>query len=170
MYRFGDERTCQKGEEGDALAIYLLGEYHRAKGEWEQSYAFYYQGMQKGHIPSKYKMAISNYQGLGVVKDLPLAFQQIREVAKEGHFLAKYALGYFYLEGIGVEKDPATALDYLLEVGERGYADGEYELGRIYHYGLPGIAKDPTKSRNFVERAAAKGHPLAEQTLKALGG
>ena len=66
------------------------------------------------------------------------------------------------------------ALPVFRGLADQGYPQGEYELGRAYARGL-GVARDPAKAVEYLERAAAdvsrrRGHAYYELGRLYLGG
>lgn len=63
----------------------------------------------------------------------------------------------------------AKAVDFNRLSAEKGDAFGQFRMGERYRDG-DGVPKDPTKAREFFEKAAAQGHSEAKAALEKMNG
>ena len=89
----------------------------------------------------------------------------LKEQAESGIATAQVRLGLLHENGFGkIRKDLGEARKWFTKASDLGDADGDFNLGFFYQEGL-GVATDSIKSRQLLEKAAAKGNPAALEVL-----
>ena len=109
------------------------------------------------------------------------AFGLYCEAAKQKDALAQWKVGMCFLEGTGTAKDMDKAVEWLatcvdnetategeatsaiesLKSMEKNSKEACYELGRLYFSGNRNVARNETKGRELLQKAADKGHKKA---------
>ncbi len=90
-------------------------------------------------------------------KDYPAAFQEMQRLANTGNKQAIYNLGYMTQAGQGTTRDEKKALQYYQDASNKGYGPASYSLAQAYHKGTLGLAKDPQKYKQYLEKASVQG-------------
>lgn len=91
-----------------------------------------------------------------------------RKAAAQGDAEGQYGLATMYLKGEGVSRDYAEAVKLLTLSAEQGHGQSASLLANAYLNGELGLEQDPARGREWLERAAAAGDPLARQKLDNL--
>ena len=69
-----------------------------------------------------------------------------------------------FKDGRGVPQDYAEAMRWLIKAADRGYDEAAFAIGLYYWYGW-GVPKNQAKAREGMNKAAAKGHYIANRWL-----
>ena len=92
--------------------------------------------------------------------DVMQAMAMLKKSADAGHAPSQALLAYILDQA--EFNDEAVA--YYRKAAEQGDRDGEFGLGSMYAAG-EGVKRDPAEARNWITRAAEKGHPNAINAL-----
>ena len=151
-------------------ALYEQAEVSLQAGEAELAAAQHKRAAAAGYLPSQEKLAEFYYQGIGVPKDLELAWQWIQKPANEGQIpVGKYFAAAILIsrphEGI---EDEDKALDYLKEAYAGGFVEAGKAMGDWYAMHL-GKERDKdgdlTQALAYYQEAAEKGSIYAQIAL-----
>ena len=112
--------------------------------------------------------AFAKAQQLIQAKNFPAAYQELDRLAKTGNAQALYNLGYLTQTGQGTTKDDAKALKYYQDASAKGYPVASYVLAQSYAVGQLGLAKDPKKVREYLEKSSSQGFDDATVELAVL--
>lgn len=93
-----------------------------------------------------------------ITKDLHDTFWRVSQLAKSDGRAAA-ALGLFYSEGILTARAPDKGCDEYARAAQLG------QLAAAYQAGLCKARTDPALAKALIERAAAAGHPGAEELI-----
>lgn len=74
-------------------------------------------------------------------------------------------LGVMYQLGEGVELNGPKAVELLTKAMELGDGTSAHNLGTIYGMGLPGVAKDHIKSKEYYRKARKMGAQYAPDSF-----
>lgn len=141
----------------------------------EKASEMYRQAAERGDAEAQYIYAYMLDNGEGVAKDHQAALNWYKCAAETGNLRAIHELAFKFDHGLlGVEQHSAFASD-LYRLGQRVYQElaatgdtaAEYRVGRAYLSGEYGTM-DEKRGREFLGRAAAKGHVLAHMLLSGL--
>ena len=110
---------------------------------------------EKGHAMSQYKLGISYYNGVGIIKDWSKALHWFKEAGEQGDVDALYMIGMMYQFGKGVEPDAKEAFYWYYKAAELGDAESQYRVGNSYHLGR-GVEKDLSAAVDWWRKAANK--------------
>jgi TPR repeat protein len=105
--------------------------------------------------------------GKGVIKDLNIAFQWWRRAIALGDDLAAAMLGLSLAQYSKNEKELLQAARLLEWAAGEGYGEAAYMLGALYQSGR-GVARDETRSIEWLHHAVRLGHPVAAFTLASV--
>ena len=107
-------------------------------------------------------------EGIGVKQSSKKAIELYEMAAKGGDATAQYNLGVYYYEGShGLTQSSKKAIEYYTLSAEQGLANAQSSLGGLYATG-DGIEQSFSKTREWLTKAAAKGHEGAIEVLKQL--
>jgi len=84
--------------------------------------------------------------------------------ADQPELFARYWVGLALLVGAGTMVDTPRGIAHHRAAAERGFGLAEYSLGMLYQRGH-GLPRNLDSARHWLARAAAHGHPLADQAL-----
>jgi TPR repeat protein len=90
-------------------------------------------------------------------QEYPAAFQEMQRLANSGNKQAIYNLGYMTQLGQGTAKDDKKALQYYQDASSKGYGPASFSLAQAYHKGILGLAKNPQKYKEYLEKASVQG-------------
>ncbi len=90
-------------------------------------------------------------------KNYPAALQEMQRLADTGNAQAIYNLGTMTQEGKGTTQDNTKAIKYYQDASTKGYGPATLVLARAYHHGNLGLAKNPQKYKELLDRAAKQG-------------
>ena len=99
--------------------------------------------------------------------DLPLAYKEFLEAAKEGHADSQFNVALMYEQGIGVGKDEKEAVLWYGKAASQGNAAAQFNLGVLYENGR-GTKIDFAKANEWYRKASAQGDALAIGNLGML--
>ena len=107
---------------------------------------------QSGDPDAQYRLAIMYQNGLGLVRNDPLAFRWVRASAEQGHALAQHGLGFMYMEGECTERCGEKAVEWFQRAAAQGLTGSRTTLAMMYEEGR-GIDKDPDEARKWYKLA-----------------
>lgn len=108
---------------------------------------------------------------------LPLNYQEAATYLRASSYglgpselrpLAQYHLGTMYRDGLGMEQDDEAAGKWFKQSAQGGYADGMYAYARTLIDGKGIYGTDPVTGREWMQRAAAKGHVAAKNYMATI--
>lgn len=102
--------------------------------------------------------------GLGVEKDLSIAYALSNAAAAEGDTDAMVDTGRYLEDGEGTPKDPAAAFKWFQKAANAKHGEGQLRLGLCYQKGI-GTPKDPAKALPLLNEALK----TYDRTLSYLG-
>ena len=105
-----------------------------------------------GNPDAQYRVAVMYQNGLGVVRNEPMAVKWMTEAATAGLALAQHGLGFMYMEGDCIEQDGPLAVRWFTLSAEQGLVGSQTTLAMIYEQGI-GIPQDPEKAREWYSKA-----------------
>lgn len=103
-----------------------------------------------------------------VAGDHAAALPVIRSAANAGHMRAQNLLGAAHQYGQGVDQDATLALQWMQRSADQGYPPALHNLGYLYETGMPGLAIDFAKAREFYIMAAALDYGASMGALGSL--
>ncbi len=167
LYRSGDgtEKNFKKAidlynaafDSGFSDAMVLCGDtYLDSIPDKELSYKQALDCYQKAALkrsPHAYqRLGMMYKEGLGVEKDLSMAWNYYQKAVAMQHPDAMAEASFFYRKGIIVKQDPAKALDLLLKAAETGSSKAMYELSDMYLKG-DGTEQNFMTSKEWLRKA-----------------
>lgn len=102
---------------------------------------------------ANYYLGMMALNGLGMKKDVSLAYESFNKAALELEPAAIYMMGVCYLNGFGTSKNDAKAFEYFQSASERKYHDAQLKVAECYEIGL-GVTKNETKSLKIYAELA----------------
>ena len=97
-------------------------------------------------------------------KDLVKARHFLQMAADQGHYDALFNLGAMCADE-GPDQDNEKALECYREAAAQGHPKAMFNLGSMYGRGQ-GVARDIRLAKEWMEKAAAKGHEGARENLR----
>jgi len=88
-----------------------------------------------GDAEAQFRMAIMYQNGLGMVRNDQLAFENMQAAAKQGHALAMHGLGFMYMEGECADKDMTLAVEWFHKASDAGMQGSMTTLAMMYRDG-----------------------------------
>ena len=99
--------------------------------------------------------------------NLPLAFKEFLEAAKEGHTDSQFNVALMYEQGIGVGKDEKEAIGWYSKSAAQGNAAAQFNLGVMYENGR-GTKVEFANANEWYRKASVQGDALAIGNLGML--
>jgi uncharacterized protein len=169
-------RLAQKEDAGAQLQLglaYREGKYGLAQ---DSRTGFYWlkRAAQNGNTYAADQLGIAYAQGQGTAMDKASAQHWLQVAADQGSRDARRRLGMASesaLEAAANIISGKTLLDQegssLQQHAREGDPVAEYQLAMRYRDGSFGVQRDPVLSKQWLERAAAQGNPVAIKTLES---
>ncbi|GGG48693.1 hypothetical protein GCM10010976_20050 [Bizionia arctica] len=99
--------------------------------------------------------------------NMPQAFKDFLEAAKEGHIDSQFNVALMYEQGLGVSKNEKEALFWYDSSASQGNAGAQFNLGWLYENGI-GTTIDFAKANEWYRKASVQGDGLAIGNLGML--
>ncbi len=121
-----------------------------------------------GHMNSRYALGEAYRLGRGEEKDMVQAFRWHKMAALQGHTGSQYTLGLILERGDGVRQNLARAFEwYSLAAKMSDNPDAEFAMAQMYFHGR-GVSQDYAEAFILFDKAARKGHRIAQHLLGAM--
>lgn len=104
---------------------------------------------ERGDHRAMYALGSMYAAGLGIDKDLNMAFKLFYEAAKNGRIDAMYKLGLMYEDGLATKQDFRKALRYYQKSARQGYPLSQYRFGLMYARGK-GVNPNPVTASAWL--------------------
>lgn len=150
----------------DLAAIYTSGRNGVAV-DYAKAAAWFLESATHDIANAEYNLGVLYQQGLGVTKNVGLAFDWYRAAARHNHPEAQYNLGIAHIAGEGARYDPRLATRYFKRAAQQGVMEASYNLGLIYENGLLGQAQ-PNQALYWYRTAANQGSPEGKAAMNQL--
>ncbi|CAF0990796.1 unnamed protein product, partial [Adineta steineri] len=147
------------------------------KQDYEQAAKYFAKAASQGNAEGMYNLARLTDLGLGVKKDINLAFKLLEQAAAQplqyplfpnlsniGIVAAEHALGLKYADGVGVHKSLPTAAYWYQRAVDHGCVESANNLGLMYLHGT-GVNKNLDKAEQLLQLSSRGGDPNAMMTL-----
>ena len=82
----------------------------------------------KNYVIGQFEIGYCYDKGMGVKKDLKMAFYWYEKAANNGNMIAMYNLGLFYENGFSVEKDIDNAIYWYEKSAKQGSQNAQSQL------------------------------------------
>lgn len=105
--------------------------------------------------------------GIGVKKNLVLAFDWRLKAAEQGSLQAQIKVSAMLQSGEGTPRDEEKAHAWLEHAATEGSAEAQYLLGKTMH-GHPDAVKHRAEARTWLEKAARQGYDKAAHLLSLI--
>jgi TPR repeat protein len=161
----------KKAEKEDVTAMRTLGRAYIDGKDVQRNenlgFSWLLKGAEAGDVECMLRVASCYFEGLGVDKDHSKAIPWLEKASEKNNLTAKWRLGTAYRYGRGVPIDLTRAYTFYSESAEAGYTPSMVSLAEMVDRGDGGIAKDPSRSLEWLSKAAVAGNTLA---MDRLGG
>lgn len=119
----------------------------------------------QGDALAQNNVAIMYMQGIGVEKDVDMAYRWRMKALRKGNPQAQYGMGLAYENGYGgVRQSYRRAFFWYKKAAEQGYALAQTNLGFLYYYGL-GVKMNKVMALEWYIRASEQGEVIAQANL-----
>jgi uncharacterized protein len=162
-------KAAERGSDASQVLMgvaYLNGDGGLARDPARAAHWFEQAALQ-GNSYAETKLGEIYEQGLGVEKNLRLAFDWRLKAANRGDLPAQVAVGKMFRDGQGTDKNAALALHWFKRAATEGNAEAQYLLGRMYHEGVD-VREDRVAARSWFEKAARQGYEAATAVLNLI--
>ncbi len=99
--------------------------------------------------------------------NMPLAFKEFLEAAKDGHADSQFNVALMYEQGLGVSKNEKEAFSWYGKSAAQGNSGAQFNLGVLYENGR-GTTIDFAKANEWYLKASVQGDGLAVGNLGML--
>lgn len=158
-----------KAEQGDPASQTLIAEiYARGLGvpaDQAKAAEWYAKAAEQGQTEAQFRYAALLLQGKFVPKDPQKAEEFMYKAAEGGNPMAQFNYGQMLMVKTPGKIGLAQAFPWFEKAAEANLADAQYALSQIYANGTDKIARDDTKAREYLLRAAVKGYDTAQYDL-----
>ncbi len=174
----GDARAARQwceaaAGQGDALARYMLGLYHRQgaagfKRDVAKGNALILRAAEAGDARAQFALGADHLNASnGLPEDNARALLFLGQAADQGHQDAQFNLAWMYEHGRGVARDYNAALVWYRKLAAEGSAVGVRAVGWMYLNGF-GVDRDYAVALDHLTRASAMGDGNASALLGGL--
>ncbi|MDE6260595.1 MAG: sel1 repeat family protein [Oscillospiraceae bacterium] len=125
----GYYKPCKEFDECNRL----IEEYFKTE-QYEKCFVGHLALAEAGYPLAECQVGYFYYDGLGVEKDLPKAFEWTKRAAEHGDRDGQYNLAFFYEEGIGTEADLDMAKYWYQQAAEQNH---DLALEKCRELGIP---------------------------------
>lgn len=138
--------------------------YYNGKNQnLKESFTWFRKAADQKDLESKYMISIMYENGLGIAKDLTMAFTFYKEAATN-YIPAMYALAICYYMGTGVEKNYIEAVKWFRKCATHESTEtatnAQFALGVCYLNGQ-GVEKNLIEAEKWIDIAANNGQLIA---------
>ncbi|MBE8189481.1 MAG: sel1 repeat family protein [Candidatus Thioglobus sp.] len=131
-----------------------------------KNFAFAYQLLAplaaQGNAEALWRLGMMQMNGLGMVKNQPLGFENFMLAAQQQHGFAHHMIGVAYMSGEGVEKDINQAIKWFEKAANKFALPGAaYALGMLYEDGKE-VEKDLEKAKSWYAQAEQNSEQISE--------
>ena len=99
--------------------------------DFEEAVRIWQEAASRGSARAQYRLAVAYRAGLGVPRDLSLAFKWINLAAQGGDTEAQFELSGLYQSGTGVAPDRTKALDWLGRAARGGHQNAQKRVDQL---------------------------------------
>jgi TPR repeat protein len=153
-------------EKGDAMAQYLLGEFHYGglgvPESFEIAADWYRKASDQNFAIAQDRLAFLHLVGFGVQKDDDLSRKLYRQAADQNLAVAQIHVAIHYASSTPVNMEEANR--WYRKAAEQNLASAQYELGRHYCNGI-GLTKNSAEAVKWLRLAAETNHVDAQRFL-----
>jgi len=154
---FWSSTKTPESEFSKGMTCYRKGRFSPCRRRWQKL-------AERGEARAQSGLAHLYANGLGVDKDLGLAFEWTLKAAEQGLMQAQNNLGWYYEHGIGVACDFSQALTWYEQAAEQGDGVAQTNLAYIHARGR-GVDADAESAIFWYQRAAEHGNRQACEAL-----
>ena len=159
-------KVAQRGDAGAERSVAVM--YAQGQGvakDFKAARAWLEKAAAQNEPQALYDLGVLYSREDGVPRDSKTAFSYFLRSAINGDLTAKLSLVGAYNTGAGVAKDEKKMEELLEDAAWSGSAQAQANLGLRFSAGAVDGAPDYSKSRRWVERAAAQGFAAAEAQM-----
>lgn len=173
LYQDAALRLQRKASDGDAVAMYCMGEidFQVIPTNVRRALDFFKKSAEIGYPPAQATIGTLYLKGLPnlLEKDYQKGISLLSKAVNQKSLTARFNLGMAYYNGDGVAKDRLKASQWLDVAVRQNFSEAQYTLGLMLVEG-DGIDKSTNRGLSLLEQAAAQGHKLAINYLKKRNG
>lgn len=155
----------EKAQQGDANAMYQLGNRYHEGDEVEQNMDKAVEWWQKAHEAGN----IEATHNLGVFAlaqgDAEKGVEYLTQSSTAGYIRSFHVLGQHYLCHTEEEGHIQKAIDALTTAAEQGYTLSQWDLAVIYHDDDDYVSQDYDKARYWLEKCLEADYPPAHYAI-----
>lgn len=142
---------------------FFLAEEYFNDEEYEKAFQLYKRLADKGSVDSQVFVGWMYQNGLGVKKDVNIAFSWYEKAANLGS-----AEGQFYVaKSYAIQNKFNETKEWYYKSAEKNYSPALFRLGWIYDTGR-GVKADKEKALSYYKHATELGHVFAQKELAIL--
>lgn len=146
-------------EQGNAKAMYLLGESYRGSG-WPNIIAWWEKAAENGSADAQWSLGMEYQAGHGVARNYPKAIELLQRAAAQPGFpaaaAAEASIADMYADayGFGGSKNYALALVWEQKAAAHNDTSAQLNLGEVYASGGWGLPKDLVLAHAWLRLAS----------------
>jgi TPR repeat protein len=160
----------EKARQGDPASQYTVARaYYLGEGvprDYAKAAEWFRKAAERGDAKAQRLLATMLVQGQGVPADAAAAFAWFQKAAAQGDIIASANLGWMHFKGIGTAQSTTEAIRHYRVAAKAGQTDAQVRLAEILV--KPGEFQDLPEAARYLEAAATKGLPGAQNTLGVL--
>lgn len=157
----------RSAEQLDVEAAFLLGEMHRegtaGRVDLVEAVKWYTRSAKAGFPRAQYTLGALNVEGHGLPKDLKTAEAWFRHASRQGMLEASNNLASLMAQ----RGEVVGAAEIWATLADQGEVNAQCNIGMCYMRGL-GRPLDRNKAKEWLEKAASRGHRMAAHALVML--
>lgn len=83
----------------------------------------------RGDSEAQFYVAKMHYFGLGIPKDLDIAYIFYKDSAEQGYMRAQHNLGLMYINGLSADTNPELGYEWIAKAAAQGLALSQFMMG-----------------------------------------
>ncbi len=111
----------------------------------------------QGDAESLWRLGMMQMNGLGMVANQSLGFENFLKAAEQQHGYAHHMIAVAYMTGEGIQKDMSKAVEWFEKAAEFALPGAMLTLGMIFEDGTGGVQKDAEKAKFWYQKAEEIG-------------
>lgn len=158
-------KSARKGHMNAQFALSVIA---ANESNIEEAVYWWKKATKNGHGQAKYNLIVSYLNGVGVEKDVNMAFDLMHQGVAEGNGKIGYLLAREYYQGKNISRNFELAAKYYLDSAKSGIHNSMNDLSMMYSMGQIGGKTMPTIAYGLATIALNQGFDGAERTIKAI--
>lgn len=163
----GMELILEASKKGSGDAYAFLGKMYCEIEDYREALDYFTEGVKLDNAECQCCLGSMFGEGMGVPKNLEVAFRLIKIAAEKNNTSAQFLLGHMYFYGNGTPKDYTAAFKWMRKAANDDHIEAQILLGSMYYFGY-GTTKNFVLAHKWYLDASNQGNLDAMHKLAIL--